>query len=84
MDRTTDTARQARDERLRAALARLRRRPAAAPDLRPGSAYEALLDERIRDLEKALVEIRSRINALYFTVIGAILVDVLVRLAHGR
>ncbi|MBI3980291.1 MAG: hypothetical protein HY331_19120 [Chloroflexi bacterium] len=71
-----------RDDRLRAALQRLHRARPPAPDLRPGSAYEALLDERIRDVEKALLEVRSRVNTLFYAVISAVLLEVLIRLSR--
>ncbi len=63
------------------ALARRRARAGPVPLLlSPGTTYEALLDERVKDLEKAIVEIRNRLNTLFFAILTAVAADVVIRL----
>ncbi len=64
------------------ALARQRRASAGSAPLllSPGTTYEALLDERVKDLEKAIVEIRNRLNTLFFAILTAVAADVVIRL----
>ena len=52
---------------------------AGGVDLRPASAYEAVTRQMVESLEEDLKEIKSRLNTLFYTVIGAILVDLLTR-----
>jgi len=47
----------------------------------PSSTFEALLQERLHAVEKDLSEIRSRVNGLIFLVVGAVLVQLLLRIA---
>ncbi len=55
------------------------------PHLGPGSAYEALLDQRLQDLGAQVAELKGRVNGLIFLVVGAVIADVVVRLvAAGR
>ena len=73
-------------ERLHRTLRRLRKSadPAAALpgeiDLGPGSTFEALLDQRMSSLEAAVGELKERVNGLIFLVVGAALVQVVLRL----
>jgi len=56
--------------------------PPGAPegvDLRPASAYEAVTRQKVESLAEDLKEIKSRLNTLFYTVIGAILIDLLTR-----
>lgn len=48
--------------------------------LAPGSTFEAVLQERLRTLEAELAEVRGRVNGLLFVVLGAVLVQLLLRL----
>lgn len=50
-------------------------------DLRPGSTFEALLDQRMCSLEAAMGELKGRVNGLIYLVVGAALVQVVLRLA---
>ncbi|MEA2584104.1 MAG: hypothetical protein QOF33_2189 [Thermomicrobiales bacterium] len=61
---------------------RLRRLRASSPvEMRPGSAYEAVTRQMVEGLADQLKEIRGRLNGLLWMVAGAILLDVMMRLA---
>jgi hypothetical protein len=61
---------------------RLQRLRGTAPvELRPGSAYEAVTRQMVEGLASELKEIRGRLNGLLWMVAGAILIDVVMRLA---
>ena len=49
-------------------------------DLGPGSTFEALLDQRMGSLEAAVGELKERVNGLIYLVVGAALVQVVLRL----
>ena len=51
-------------------------------DLRPHSAYEALTRQLVESLGADVREIKSRLNGLIFTTIGAILLDIVIRLVE--
>ncbi|MFQ5879778.1 MAG: hypothetical protein ACE5IZ_06380 [Dehalococcoidia bacterium] len=67
--------------RLERALARLgRRRAATAPDVaqpRSGTAFRAAVDERLRDLERQMEEVKGRVNSLLLIVAGTVLAEVI-------
>ena len=73
-------------ERLERTLRRFRKSepvgPAAAVEveLGPGSTFEALLDQRMSSLEAAVGELKDRVNGLIYLVVGAALVQVVLRL----
>lgn len=50
-------------------------------DMRPASAYEAVTREMVESLRSELAEIKSRLNGLLFMVAGAIVLDIVARLA---
>ena len=54
--------------------------PSGEVDLGPGSTFEALLDQRMCSLEGAVGELKERVNGLIFLVVGAALVQVVLRL----
>ncbi len=58
-----------------------RRRPDASPplDLEPATAYEAITRQKVDSLEDDLREIKSRVDTIFYLVIGSILVDMLAR-----
>jgi hypothetical protein len=64
---------------VRERLRRLRR--AESVELRPVSAYEAVTRQMVEGLADELKEIRGRLNGLLWMVAGAILIDVVMRLA---
>lgn len=57
------------------------RRPAVPPsiDLEPATAYEAITRQKVDALEDDLGEIKSRVDNIFYLVIGSILVDMLSR-----
>lgn len=62
---------------LEEALHRLRR-PAPPPvDLRPPTAFDALLEQRIAALERTLDDLKGRVNGLIFLVVGAVVVQII-------
>lgn len=58
-----------------------RRPPASVVVVAPGSAFEAVLDQRVVSLEQRLEELRGRINGLFFLILGTVLVQVVLRVA---
>jgi len=50
-------------------------------EMRPGSAYEAVTRQMVEGLGEDLREIRGRLNGLLWMVAGAIVLDVVMRLA---
>lgn len=75
------------DELARRLRALVRRGAAAAVPVKPQpaanapvSASEAVLQERLRAVEAEVAEVRSRVNGLLFAVLGAVLVQLLLRL----
>jgi hypothetical protein len=59
---------------------RTRRPPAPPPlDLEPATAYEAMTRQKVESLEEDLREIKSRVDTIFYLVIGSILVDMLTR-----
>jgi hypothetical protein len=82
----------ARTARLRQAIANLRgagtegrqtQEPGRAEgvDLTPKSAHEAITRQMVTDLAADVAEIKSRVNAVLWLVAGAVVVDVVMRLA---
>ena len=53
-------------------------RPVA--EIKPGCAFGAVVDERLKALEGHLGDIKARVNKLFFTVLGAMAVEVVLRL----
>lgn len=64
---------------LREALARSRARPRGV-DLEPGSAYEVVTRQMVEEVARELAEIRARLNQLTSLIVGAITLEVLLRL----
>ncbi len=73
---------------LERALARLRRRPPAAgaepAPLPAGAAFRAVVDERLRSLERQLDEVKGRVNGLLFLLAGTVATQVVLRLIAQR
>ena len=66
-------------------LERLRRRqpPAAGAEPPPppaGAAFRAVVDERLRSLERQVDEVKGRVNGLLFLLAGAVATQVVLRL----
>lgn len=78
---------------LERALARLRRRPARdnaalrqAQDERPAAglsqaAFRAVVEERLRGLDRQLEEVKGRVNGLLFLLAGSVAAQIVLRLA---
>lgn len=62
-----------------------RRRPVAPSpiDLEPATAYEAMTRQKVESLEEDLRDIKSRVDTIFYLVIGSILVDMLTRWVSG-
>ncbi len=52
-------------------------------DLEPTSAYEAITREKVESLEDDLREIKSRVDTIFYLIIGSIVVDMLTRWMGG-
>lgn len=79
-------ARDERAERLRRAidgLAANKELPAAV-DLSPRSTHEVVTRQMVTDLASDLAEVKNRVNAMLWVVVGAVVVDVAMRLAGSR
>jgi len=60
-----------------------RRRPTRRPGLRGGSAaFHAVVEERLRNLEKQLDELKGRVNSLIFLIIGVVVTQVILSLVQ--
>ena len=66
--------------RLERTLARFRRRPDSSPPPMAGAAFRAVVDERLRNLERQVDEVKGRVNGLIFLLAGAVAVQLVVRL----
>lgn len=47
--------------------------------LGPSTTYEAITREKVESLSGDVAEIRSRVNSIFYLVIGSVLLDVLMR-----
>ena len=54
--------------------------PPTKLDLTPGCAFGVVVDERLKEMERQLGEVKDRLNGLIYMVIGAVVVDVVLRL----
>lgn len=52
----------------------------ARVDLSPGCAFGVVVDERLKEMERQLGEVKDRLNGLIYLVIGAVVVEVVLRL----
>jgi hypothetical protein len=70
---------------LERAIARFRPRPKATPDDAPArisaAAFRASIAQRMRNLERDVGEVKGRINGLIFVVIGAVVTQLVLRVA---
>jgi hypothetical protein len=71
---------------LERAVARFRRRPSAGDSdghARISAAeFRAATEQRLRSLEREVAEVKSRINGLIFVVAGAVITQVVLKLAQ--
>ena len=66
---------------LKDAIRRLRRPRPPEIDLSPASTFDALLDQRLKHLERHVEELKTRINGLVFVVIGAVVAQIVLSLS---
>ncbi|MBF8266518.1 MAG: hypothetical protein HW388_26 [Dehalococcoidia bacterium] len=69
-----------RDKEIRDAVSKARRPPSPGVDLSPASTFDALLDQRIRELERHVGELKARVNGLLFLVVGAVIAQIVLGL----
>lgn len=76
------TKREADELRDGTALRRmLQRKPLPDVQLEPASTYEAITRQMVVDLRSEIKSLRQRLDSLFSVVIGAIVLDLLLRLA---
>ncbi len=46
----------------------------------PGCAFGAVEEQRLRNLEQQLDEIKNRVNGLLYTLVGAVVLEIVMRL----
>ena len=56
------------------------RTQSAALETMTAPAFRAIVAERLRNLERELIEVRSRVNGLMFVVAGAVISQIILRL----
>lgn len=49
-------------------------------EVAPASAFEAVLEQRLKELEAQVEEVKGRVNGLLFLVAGTVLLEVVLRL----
>jgi hypothetical protein len=71
-------------QKLKGAIARLARKspaPSQTPlSTAPGCAFGAVEEQRLRGLEQQLDEIKGRVNGLLYTLVGAVILEIVMRL----
>jgi len=67
-------------EELKETLRLFRRPPVREVNLKPTSPFEALLDQRLEQLEAQLKEVRSRVSGLLWAILGAVVIQVVMGL----
>ena len=63
-------------DELKDAIRRLRKPSSPHVDLSPASTFDAVLEQRVSQLERHVDEVRTRVNGLVFLVAGAVVVQV--------
>jgi hypothetical protein len=48
--------------------------------LTPGCTFGVVVEQRLKDIDRDLGEVKGRLNGLIFLVVGAVVVDVVMRL----
>ena len=46
----------------------------------PGCVFGAVVEERLKELERSLGEVKARLNGLIFLVVGAVVLEIVLRL----
>ena len=72
-------------QKLKRVIARLVRKSPALDhtplSTAPGCAFGAVEEQRLRGLEQQLDEIKGRVNGLLYTLVGAVILEIVMRLA---
>ncbi len=63
-------------DELKEAIRNLRRRAQTGVDLSPRSPFDALLEERLKALERQVDELKGRVHNLMFLIAGAVVIQV--------
>ena len=71
-----------RTEKLEEAIRRLGKPARKGLDTSPDSAFEALLEERMKGLERQVQELKGRLNGLLFAVVAAIVIQLVLGLTR--
>jgi hypothetical protein len=66
---------------LERAISRFRPRPATGSDRVSAAAFRAMALERLRSVERDVTELKARVNGLIFVVIGAVVTQLVLRIA---
>jgi hypothetical protein len=66
-------------EELKEAIRRLRG-PRRRVDITPDSPFDALLEQRLKHLERQVEELKGRVNGLMLAVAGAVIVQIILGL----
>ena len=61
-------------------LLRRRSAPAQRVDTAPGCPFGAVVEQRLKDLERNIGEVKARVSGLIFLVVGAVIVQIALRL----
>ena len=59
------------------------KKPVRRLELSPESPFDIMLQERIASLEREVQEVKDRVNGLLFLVIGAVIVQVVLKFLSG-
>ncbi len=52
----------------------------AVVSMAPACAFGAVMEQRLKDIEASLTELKTRLNGLIFLIVGAVLVEIVMRL----
>jgi hypothetical protein len=66
---------------LERAISRFRPAPSTTPDRVSAAAFRAMALERLRSVERDVTELKTRVNGLIFVVIGAVVTQLVLRIA---
>jgi len=58
----------------------MRKQGESSLDISPGCPFGAVVDERLKNMEQSIEELKGRINGLIFVLVGALALEIIVRL----
>ncbi len=56
----------------------------ASVSISPGCAFGAVVDQRLKDMSQQIDELKGRVNGLIFLVIGAVVVELVMKFVVGK